>query len=455
MTETNTLILENPLCIEPEIEELFSVPADTPKVTEAILVGQTNHERTSKLKAAEFIGRVLSGRLVEIDAVKRPIKSLLEALKLAKENDPVARALVEINAQTDIFERSVKTGAVLEPVTIAVPEPDALVQHDQALLSIQANSLLQMVDHPVMARRTEAETRNNFRLAELNKAGDLKDYSFVVFSLAEPIEEAGFFTETMSCSIQRIWSETNCLKLEPAFVSGVRAPNQERHDLDTVVKVYQYFGFNIEGKTPAEIIDTPILIPNRLIPNGIIDLVKLWDDCAGGTFFGETKPRQDYLNFLESNKARQANFNRLGKLVAHELIQEADYIDSIELACQRLAKISEKYAVLNAANDDSINIKVFGDQAAEHLSMTRQYLNQGDFEAAERTLNLAILTARSSSCPSISGSFNLIASSDQDSDEFGSLSFSCPQCGAINRRRPGRENFLKACQACAADVSCK
>jgi hypothetical protein len=412
-------------------------------------------DTVARTNAASFIGSVLAGNYVETNLVKKPIFSLQEAINRAAEGDREAYKLVEVNVSTDVVERTIKTGIVMHKVPVEMSANSQPSQYGQSFDSIQANSLRLMAGHEIMEARTKAETNNAFRIKSLYEQGYLEDHSLVVFSLAEDLPEIGFFTETMSCAIQVTTKDGDGLSTEPAFVSGIKIPNGVRHDEETVVKIYDRFDVDIGSKSRAEIIDTPLLVHNSLIPNGAIDLVSIWDDCAGGTFFGEDKPRQNYLEYKKDYcEVRQASFKPKIDLIVNQLLSEASSISGPVMATKRLHKISEQHMVDYAIADTSINARAFGTESAEHIEMARLYQRSGDFQAADNERQRAMNTANSSSCPNgvKSSSSSDSAETSGESDEFGSQDFLCPK-GHLNYRQKHR--LLDRCRSCGISVSCK
>lgn len=426
-------------------------------------VSEMAEDKIARAEAAHLIGEVLVNHEVQFEApsIEKPIYSLCEAIHLAGDGDAEALRLVEANATTDIAERSIVTGVVMDPVKLKITPENEIVQNGQPLTIIQANSLKAMNDHPVMGPRTRAETTNTSRIKVYNQEGYFdKGYVMVFCSLAEDLPEAGFFTKTMSCAIQVI-SKTDVdeLELETAFVSGRKSPSASRHDLQTIKGAYEALGQEVSNEMPpsqipTKVLNKPLLIHKDLIPNGVIDLVKIWDDCAGGTFFGQDKPRQDYLQYREECRRKQQEFVPIGKQIAADLIAERDQILTPLAAVQKLNKISAQYAVAFAINDPSINADVFGEVAAEHIMAARQHLAEGNLALAEREADIAAMTEASASCPSILGVNSDSLSQEDAGDGKGSLYFACPKCHKINKRPFG--GYLDRCTHCkTTDVSCR
>lgn len=426
---------------------------------EVFVVPEMDGDQIIVETTARFIGAVLTDRTVEVESpkVERPIESLYDAIQRAAEGDDQAEKVIELNARTDVIERTIKVGHVMNPVPLFINEHGKVVQHGQSYDSIQANSLRHAADNPIMRARTEAEARNAFRTERLNKEGFFDDgYSMVVFSRAEDLP--GFFTETMSVAIQVTRKQGNGLVIETAFVAGIAEPGAEQHDDQTITSLAATFGVDLRGKTPAEIIDTPLLIKDMTA----IDLVKRYDECAGGTFFGENKPRQDYLDYHKECLMREQSFAPRVAAIKAELISEARFINSPLQATKRLHIISEKHMVEHAINDTSIDVRVFG-PGAMHIVQARIYEEAGNYEAAMRETQYAKQKAITNSCPD--GSSGALGStgeqwgsakdgnqsSEPGEDKYGSLTFKCPK-GHTNHRP--RNRLIPNCQKCGVSVRC-
>lgn len=252
-----------------------------------------------RYRAEAFIRSVGSLALHESLPQENYSSSLMESLHLAQEGDQTARQMIETNVRTDVVERTIKTGHITS-VQLELNEQGKIMQFGQTMESVYANSLRYTPEGSKMQPRNQAEARNGMRIENLNRQGLLEDYNFVVFSMAaddmshQEMKQSGFFTETMSCSIQVTTANNEGLTTQSAFVSGIDKHQSKRHDKSTVVSLADSLGVDYSQKSANEIIDTPILIHKSLMPNGVIDLVKHYDDFAGNTFFGEERPREDY-----------------------------------------------------------------------------------------------------------------------------------------------------------------
>ena len=370
------------------------------------LVPEMAEDNFTRHQAARFIGRLALQTSVEVplEDDQPRVGSLYEALQLAHGGDAMALQLITANASTDVVERTIKAGHIMT-VELEVDALGKVWQHGQTMDSIQANTLNYAADQPAMRRRSEAEVRNSFRIENLHRQGLLADYALVVFSRAaddmtsKAMTDAGFFTDTMSCAIQLTTASATGLTMESAFVAGVAAPGQKRHDQVAVAKVAERLGVELDSPSATEMLDTPLLIHKSLLPNGVVDLVRMYDDAAGGTWFGEAKPQQDYSTYGAVCRQREAAFAPKVSAIVAELIAEAPMIKTPVAAVQRLHKISEKHMVEQAIVDSSINPLVFGSSAATHIEQARVYQELGQTDQAQLATTKAQKTAKSSSCP--------------------------------------------------------
>lgn len=423
-----------------DTQSLPSVP-DMSWLPETFVAPEMVTDYEVRLRAGQFIGKAVTQGSVYTESlpVEHPIESLHEAITRAYEGDEVARQLVEINVRTDVVERTIKTGHVMKKVPLEVTEEGKIVQHGQVMDSIQANSLRFAAADPIMRARTEAETRNAFRTEQYYQDGLFDHYSLLVISRAENLPDKGFFTETMSCSLQLTNKTEDGLALESAFVSGVAVEGELPHDEATVIALGELLGADFQGLSPAEIIDTPILIRNDLVADGVIDVVKLWDSVSG-TFFGEDRPSQDYQHYLEYCHEREAAFQPKVEQITHELITAAPDIKSPLDAVRLLNDLAGVHMVEQAIHDKTIDSRVFGYKAAGYIDAARIAYIRGDFTKVEVFQRKAERTETSSSCPSalkdVVGLFGEDGESGSSKmDDVGDCEFmsgECPECHAKN-----------------------
>lgn len=413
-----------------------------PTIELVVVVPELQEDELIRYRAAKFIGNCAVDESVnlqrEVSIEKSTVNSLYDAIQKAAEGDPVARNMLTANTGTDVIERTVKAGHVME-VELDVDDDGTIWQHGQSSESIQANSLRYASDIPQMRERTETETVNAFRIKQLYKQGKLNDYSFVVFSRAsdnmtlKEMTDAGFFTDTMSCAIQVTTAKSGKLTTETAFVAGVKNPGEDRHDGETLIAVGDELDVDFRDLTATESIGQAVLVHNSLIPNGVVDLVKIWDK-PNGTFFGQERPVEDYTEYLQKCKDREAQLQPKVDSIVKQLIAEAPGIKNQVQAINRLSKISEQHMVEQAVFDEDINPLVFGRVAANHILEARIQFELGNNALAFNAVAKAKDTARSSCCPSGLRRSDGLEDSNETSEtkDIEYISKECPICHEKN-----------------------
>jgi hypothetical protein len=455
--------LEASLAVTPE----FIGTKETIEAAQLVYeVPQLETEQLARTRAAKLIGWAAVRSSAEVASTpEAPTASLLDALERARGGDPVARRLVETNVRTDMIERSIKAGHVME-VELDVDASGRVSQYGQTNEAIQANSLRFAGKSLQMRERTEAETRNMYRIEQLLRLGMLDDYVFVVFSRAadnmtqEAAHKAGFFTDTMSMAIQATTVSKKDkaaalygtkLTTESAFVAGKKTRLAPRHDATALLAVGDKMSIDTTG-TATQQLDKPKLIHKSLIPNGVIDLVRFYD-AGNGTFFGQKKPPQDYLSFREQCRKREVEMEPMVQLVVNQLIAESHDMLKPTDATRRLNDLSEEQLVRRAVTDEAIDVRVFGKAAANRLYAARQAYADGDYRLAFNLTDDAVFLADSGSCPTdIEDGIPFVPSTMPGGfDQYGSLTFTCPR-GHTNHRPRGA--LIPNCLHCGVSVRC-
>jgi hypothetical protein len=429
-----------------------------------INVAELEGEQQVQAEAVRFIGSVALGEDIISDEVRRAKPwTLMDAIHGAAAGDAESLQMTTTNVLTDVVERTLKAGHITE-VPMEINVDGELMQYGQTAADIQANSLRFATQDPAMIQRTQTETRNMFRIQDVLQQGLLDDYYFVVFSRAadnmseSAMQKAGFFTDTMSCAIQATSCKDGAVPVESAFVAGKKTWDSPRHDAATIGKLGETLGIDLADKSATELLDTPLLIHKSLLPNGVMDLVEMYDDCAGGTFFGEDKPREDYVMYKQKCAQREASFEPRVQAITEQLIAQAGKIHTPEAACDWLNKLSQKEMLEHSITDDSIDPRVFGVDAAYRIEHARYYYRQGDMERMRQLTTQAQRMAKSSSCPGGvvggpagggEGSLDGEGSGTSDSSKLKDCEFTskeCPKCHQKNVKtvvRKGR--YYGAC----------
>jgi hypothetical protein len=260
-----------------------------------------------------------------------------------------------------------------------------------------------------MKTRSEIDALNGHRLEDYHRQDLLDEYYFVEFTrfpdetemTSQEAADAGFFTETASAIIRvTTVDEAGQLKMQSAFVAGKSSPEAPRHDKTAITQVAAKFGVDIEDLNSAETLARPLLIRKDSLPNGVIDLVREYDEAVGGTFFGEQKPAQDYLAYRDVCRQREFELESVVEEITEKLIAESTTLNTPLDASNRLHQLSEKLMVDRTIEDDTINPRVFGQESANYINQARLSYAQGNWYELEAAREKAQSTARSYSCPS-------------------------------------------------------
>ncbi len=362
-------------------------------------------QQAAELDTVHFLGGVaLHG--VEVETSGGPEKpntsSLMAATQLAALGDEQARKVVARNVATDIAERLFKAA---HQTTVTMRMVNGHLEQDGRLLTdIHRNTLEHTVLIAEMMRRTKYELTNAMLFERLHRAGLLRDYDAIVFSpsstemSAAQKKDYGLFADTESCSIQLLMAEGNDVTLQTAFVAGKRSPDSDRHDLGAIQQLAAERGLEVDTSDGSGVLSHVFLVPKTDVAN-VADIVRWYDDAAGGTFYGLDLPRQDYLAYAQACEERSSDFGGMVESITEQLLAEAhDFRTPLE-AILRLDELSEQYSVEHAVRDGSIDAAVFGETAAMHIEEARFFMQQGQYDRAEESLSMAQQTAESSSCP--------------------------------------------------------
>lgn len=433
-----------------------------------IIVPEMPEDMLTRIEAAHFIGNVLASHAAEVVPVPEaePARhgSLMEAIHAAAEGDTEARRLIVTNVRTDAVERTIKAAHISE-VELVVDSNGSITQFGQSMAAIQENALRYASGSEAMMRRSQAETRNSFRISSAYRQGLLDEYAFVVISRAaddmteQEMDDTGFFTDTMSCAIQLTTLRGDMLVTESAFVAGKTAPDQPRHDKETVVSLGEKLGVNLGGKTATEIIDTPLLVHKSLLPYGVASIVAMYDEAAGGTFFGEAKPQQDYATYAQHCREREAHYDHRIERIVNRLITEAPTIATPVQATKRLHELTGAEMVEEAVINKQINPAVFGGVSAFSILQARHEFEQGNTKAAADHVVIAKKNDASKSCPNAVNGSQLAKSkpeggSSEDSEKTTEkdewVKMTCPICGDKNQY--GWKCGDKHCSSCGSSV---
>lgn len=383
--------------------------------------------------------------------------TLQDTLKRAQDGDPAARRYARNNVASDVSERLFKVG--LQRPVVMTFEGGQLEQEGRPVVDIHRNTLENTVLIPEMVFRTRNELKNTLVFEALQAQGTLETHDAIVFSPSSTKmstaqkEDYNFYLDTDSCSIQYLSADGENVTLETAFVAGKVTCGSERHDIAAIHKLAQKKGVKMKTDDGTDMVSYIVLVPKGEMPNGVSDVVELYDDASGGTFYGEAKQKQDYAEYAQKCYDNVASFDDTVELITSRLIAEAEYFETPMEAILRLDYLSERLTVEQAVNRVDINAAVFGPIAARHIEQARMHIENGYHQEAKQSLHQAQATAISGSCPLFKGAKSSESSGDDSSNgaaESKKKLMSCPHCDAKVFDDPCAK--VLSCWDCGASV---
>lgn len=409
--------------------------------------------------AAMAVGSEVEVELVESNDPTECTTTLKDAIVRAANGDEDSLQLVKTNVMTDYAERVYKSKHQTK-VRFDF-DGSCLTQNGRKNVDVYRNTLDFAELNPLMHMRTLTEYRNAEVFDLMAEQGVFDDFNVLVASPMpedeSTIEKFNFFSKTASMSLQLMTKDDQGFALETAFVAGKVSEDAPRHDIDAIKNLACSNGIELNMETVDELLQFVILVPKSTVPNGVCDIVEMYDDAAGGTFYGEAEPRQDYATFADQCLAK--DFMVETELIASQLLSSAHLLHEPIDANNLLDELSGKQAVLVAVHDRSIDERIFGALAARSIQEARIAQDMGNIEAMQRLTVKAQQTETSGSCPFSSGKNSGGYGSeyefgDMDEDKYGSLTFNCPHCNKKNRRP--KNQLIQHCQhsSCGKDVSC-
>ena len=270
--------------------------------------------RQATLEQQAFLGGVAVGASVERPEMPST-ETLFSDVQLARLGDPMALRMVRNNVVTQVVESFYKIGE--NEVELDVRN-ERLEQEGRSLARINGNSLLYGVSHAEMRDRFKADHRNVLIVESLLPTGMLKTHNAVIFSTSstkmsnKEKEDWGLYVDTDSVSIQSFSVNGSKATLQTAFVAGKATPDSQRQDVRIIKQMAEESGVLLPTNDGSEMLQYMVLIPKAEMPNGVTNIVQRYDALAGGTFYGEAKPQQDYEQYSRECKARGGKFEGVG-----------------------------------------------------------------------------------------------------------------------------------------------
>ncbi len=417
-----------------------------------------------------FIGQVALRRVIEDEFLElkeenlSPFRSLYQAIESVKigVDDAIkqpASQMIKQNIRSNLGEITRMSGYVGSPVKSKIFN-NKILQHDHDYDDIYANTLIYTDQNSFLYPISQIETKNYLMMKELVFSAQLNDNYFVIISGTpddEPettLADNGYCVDKMPVSIQVMTVQDDQLLTQTAFVAGRVTSNDKRHDRQAIIGMAKSFGIDYDSLPLKEILAKPILIPKSALPEGILGLVKKYDQVLGDTFFGDNKPAQDYNLFQEQCHLFETNLEPLVDSIYTDLITDKLVQDDVG-ATEALKKYSKEGLVKIAVTDRTIDPIVFGNIAAGHLETARIAFDNNDQIGLRRSLNFARKTARSFSCPTAlinnNSSGDSLSEDIESSDQMPNI-IRCPECGNFVPKKIAFHKGNLRCGSCRYEV---
>ncbi len=386
-----------------------------------------------------------------IEFVKKGDKDIIEqsAVRMIKQN---------ISAQLGEITR-ISGGHITAPIEAEILD-NKISQHGHDYDDIYINTLAYTDKDSFSYLINQIEAKNHLIAKNLVFNRQLEDNYLVVFSGTpddqpeEVLEANNYFVDKMPVSIQVTTVTDGKLLTQTAFVAGRVDSTTDRHDKSAIVEIARSFGVDYSSLSLKEILAKPILISKSALPDGVLGIVKKYDEVAGGTFFGNNKPVQDYTLFQERCRAFEDNLEPLVDVVYTNLM--VDELINDEISAARALKEHSKHVLVDSSvSNRAIDINVFGSVAAAYLETARSAFDNNDQMGFKESLYLAQKTAKTFSCPSVlvnSDSLdNSLVETSDDLDNMPDI-IRCPECGnSVSKKTAVHKGNLR-CSSCRYEV---
>jgi hypothetical protein len=390
----------------------------------------------AKQEQQAFLGATALSGCVEVEQPANN-STMLAAVQAGRLGDQQALKMVRANVATDVSERLYKTG--LSKVELNVHN-NQLQQQGRRLADVNRNTLLYSQLTPEMERRSRYDMQHVFVIEALIPTGVLDTHDAIILSPTPTTMSAaektkwGMFADTESFSVQRFSINGSQACLETALVAGRPAPGADRQDIALLKQLAEQAGVALPTTDGTELLQYMMLVPKAELPNGVSDIVKRYDDLTG-TFYGQSKPRQDYQQYARDCEARNQAFSGIVDDITDQLLREAHLYTSPLEVIKRVDELSSRLCVKYAASNTAVNVAVFGKQTAQHLAEYQFFMARGDTDSANSSLIKAQNSDQSGSCPLFKGSpeasaEGASATSNQASESSGKKTMHCPFCSA-------------------------
>ena len=404
---------------------------------EVLSVRALASERWTQARFSRWLGSLTTEQVIEKPPLPDPEVTLIDAIERALQGDEEASQLVSINVGSAVSEACFKDRHFTR-IRMQRNEAGQPIQFGQTLPQIHRNSLVLRPDrHSVLQEITKAEALNGHRIEDSARSGQLKDYWLVVPSLVPDNvpekdlgpEGDGYFLSSMTFALQATTEQDGEIITESAFNAGVEPDEHmhfeerqaQRYDIAAFDALYKRLGLEPRASV-TDYIREPILISKELMPNGVVDVLR-WFDEEADRIRGNSVKRTEvqYQQLIQTSTERERSLQATKARVKQDLLARAGtFTDPME-AVQLLWDLAKQYTVEASLKNVHINPRVFGDAAAAPIIEARRLAQMGDMRQAQQLMQRAQKVAVVSGCGggSAAASDKANTSNAQNPEEFG------------------------------------
>lgn len=464
----------------PAIERLpqLGLENEQPFETEATLAYDLEHDYESRRMLMRVLGAVaLDATVTSQEKQAANEASLATIAKDYFSDNPEkaasAKARLAMDFRKNVFEILCDEGQGHISESPSQYKEDGFYQYGYNQRAIFANGA-QHAAHPVERDRRGIETLNEIRIEDGYRKGYTTDYYYVEISRKPASEE---MTEQVATDLGYYHTARVMMRLtdvdaegkritETIAVSGVDE-NNERHDDRGVANIYQTLGLAVEEQTPTGILQAAFWVHKDVMPERSAGLARLYDEGLGAdTFCGVPGKAGDYSSLVEESRIREKQVEEELDKRVRGLATELTVTD-VDKQLKVMAEHAKDFAAELCSEHEEYSPAQFGAVAAVHITNTRMFIEQNNYEAARQSLKEAKETsvvsmcgmqfkaAKSGEAPTSSANADPSAESNSEgggesssSDECDFISKQCPICKKRNVKTTVTKTHIKGSCGC-------
>lgn len=387
---------------------LLMTPGEQPVAVEAESLPQFPE---SERRFQKLLGSVALRETVESPAAPTEKYNLLEAIHAANTGSKEAEAMLDSNIGTAVTEACFKYDHVTK-IAMQLNDSGELVQFGQTMSEFQFNAIAYRQNrHEKLKAVTRTEALNGHCIEDLARDAMLKDYYYIVSSLVpqdvpeKDLKQEGYFLNTLTFVTQATTENIDgAIETQSGFSKGTLASEkasfttrmQQRFDIEAVSRVRQRLGLAPITSTSEAL--QGILVHKSVLPNGVVDFMRMVDEEAAEIAGIQTKTNEYYEQLIPNSTAREQSLEGTKQAVKEALLAQAGTLQTPMEAVQRIWDLTKEFTVIAAVDNHHIDATIFGHETARQIEETRHFLSVGDAVSAQLALRQAVEVAVISGC---------------------------------------------------------